>query len=41
MNMMLTTVTERTREIGRRSQFEGTYTPGDPNFVFGLYGPGH
>jgi 2,6-dihydroxypyridine 3-monooxygenase len=32
---------KRTREIGRRSQFEGTYTPGDPNFVFGLYGPGH
>lgn len=30
----------RTRAIGRRSQFDGTWVPGDPDLVFGLYGPG-
>jgi 2,6-dihydroxypyridine 3-monooxygenase len=30
----------RARDIGNRSQFEGTWTPGDPSLVFGLYGPG-
>ena len=30
----------RTREIGNISQFEGTWVPGDPKLVFGLYGPG-
>ena len=31
---------DRTRAIGRRSQFEGTWTPGDPELIFGLRGPG-
>ena len=31
---------ERTRAIGRRSQFDGTWTPGDPDLIFGLRGPG-
>jgi 2,6-dihydroxypyridine 3-monooxygenase len=31
---------ERARDIGRRSQFDGTWVPGDPTLVFGLYGPG-
>lgn len=30
----------RTRRVGRRSQVEGTWTPGDPELIFGLYGPG-
>ena len=30
----------RTREIGDSSQFTGTWTPGDPKLVFGLYRPG-
>jgi 2,6-dihydroxypyridine 3-monooxygenase len=30
----------RTRAIGRRSQFDGTWVPGDPELIFGLYGPG-
>jgi 2,6-dihydroxypyridine 3-monooxygenase len=30
----------RVREIGNSSQFEGTWVPGDPKLVFGLYGPG-
>jgi 2,6-dihydroxypyridine 3-monooxygenase len=30
----------RTRAIGRRSQFDGTWVPGDPEFLFGLHGPG-
>jgi 2,6-dihydroxypyridine 3-monooxygenase len=30
----------RAREIGDRSQFEGTFTPGDPILIFGLYEPG-
>ncbi len=29
----------RTRAIGRRSQFDGTWIPGDPEFLFGLHGP--
>ena len=31
---------ERTRAIGRRSQFDSTWTPGDPELIFGLRGPG-
>jgi 2,6-dihydroxypyridine 3-monooxygenase len=31
---------ERTRRIGRRSQFDGTWVPGDPDLIFGLRGPG-
>jgi 2,6-dihydroxypyridine 3-monooxygenase len=31
---------ERTRRIGRRSQVDGTWTPGDPELIFGLQGPG-
>ncbi len=31
---------ERTRVIGHRSQVENTWEPGDPDFIFGLYGPG-
>ena len=31
---------ERTRRIGRRSQFDCNWTPGDPELIFGLYGPG-
>lgn len=31
---------ERTRRIGRRSQVEGTWTPGDPELIFGLFRPG-
>ena len=31
---------ERTRRIGARSQFEGTWRPGDPELIFGLTGPG-
>lgn len=27
--------------MGERSQFENTWTPGDPDLRFGLYGPGH
>lgn len=30
----------RTRAIGRRSQVDGTWVPGDPDLIFGLYGPG-
>jgi 2,6-dihydroxypyridine 3-monooxygenase len=33
-------VLERARRNGNRSQFEGTWRPGDPKLVFGLYGPG-
>ncbi len=33
-------VLERTRRIGRRSQFDGTWVPGDPELIFGLRGPG-
>ncbi len=31
---------ERTRRIGRRSQIDNTWEPGDPDFIFGLYEPG-
>jgi 2,6-dihydroxypyridine 3-monooxygenase len=27
--------------MGERSQFTNTWTPGDPDLRFGLYGPGH
>jgi 2,6-dihydroxypyridine 3-monooxygenase len=30
----------RCREIGDSSQFTGTFTPGDPRLIFGLYKPG-
>jgi 2,6-dihydroxypyridine 3-monooxygenase len=33
-------VLERARDIGNRSQFLGTYRPGDPYLAFGLYRPG-
>jgi 2,6-dihydroxypyridine 3-monooxygenase len=33
-------VLERTRRNGDKSQFHGTWRPGDPELVFGLYGPG-
>ncbi|HEY1280202.1 MAG TPA: FAD-dependent monooxygenase, partial [Acidimicrobiales bacterium] len=31
---------ERTRRIGTRSQVTGDWEPGDPELIFGLYGPG-
>jgi 2,6-dihydroxypyridine 3-monooxygenase len=31
---------DRTRRIGRRSQFDGTWVPGDPELIFGLRAPG-
>jgi 2,6-dihydroxypyridine 3-monooxygenase len=31
---------ERTRRIGRQSQLDCTWTPGDPELIFGLRGPG-
>ncbi|WP_067441974.1 FAD binding domain-containing protein [Nocardioides jensenii] len=31
---------ERSAELGRRAQFTNTWTPGDPELKFGLYGPG-
>ncbi len=31
---------ERTRAIGRRSQFDGRWRAGDPDLIFGLHGPG-
>jgi len=31
---------ERTRRIGRRSQVDGTWVPGDAELIFGLRGPG-
>jgi hypothetical protein len=34
-------VLERTRRNGDKSQFQGTWRPGDPELVFGLYEPGH
>jgi 2,6-dihydroxypyridine 3-monooxygenase len=30
----------RPRDAGNRSQFLGTWVPGDPTLIFGLYGPG-
>jgi 2,6-dihydroxypyridine 3-monooxygenase len=35
-----TQLLERTRRIGRRSQFDGTWVAGDPELIFGLRGPG-
>ena len=32
--------TEWIRRNGDKSQFEGTWRPGDPELIFGLYGPG-
>jgi 2,6-dihydroxypyridine 3-monooxygenase len=34
-------VVERSRKMGRRSQFEGTMMPGDPNWKFGLFEAGN
>lgn len=31
---------ERTRAIGRRSQFDDSWVPGDPDLIFGLHAPG-
>ena len=31
---------DRTRAIGRRSQVDNNWRPGDPELIFGLYGPG-
>jgi 2,6-dihydroxypyridine 3-monooxygenase len=31
---------ERARDLGERSQFRATWTPGDPDLAFGLFGPG-
>ena len=31
---------ERTRQIGDSSQFTGSFRPGDPRLIFGLYRPG-
>jgi 2,6-dihydroxypyridine 3-monooxygenase len=31
----------RCRDIGNSSQFTGTFRPGDPQLLFGLYGPGN
>jgi 2,6-dihydroxypyridine 3-monooxygenase len=33
-------VLERTRRNGDKSQFQGTWRPGDPELIFGLYEPG-
>jgi 2,6-dihydroxypyridine 3-monooxygenase len=30
----------RARHLGERSQFQNTWTPGDPDLAFGLFGPG-
>jgi 2,6-dihydroxypyridine 3-monooxygenase len=35
-----TQLLERNRRIGDSSQFHGTFRPGDPQLIFGLYGPG-
>lgn len=32
---------DRSRDIGRRSQVDNTWQPGDPNFIFGLHEPGN
>ena len=31
---------ERTRAMGQRSQVDGTWRAGDPELIFGLFGPG-
>ena len=33
-------LSERTRRIGAKSQFDGTWCAGDPQLIFGLRGPG-
>ncbi|MGH3327209.1 MAG: FAD binding domain-containing protein [Streptomycetales bacterium] len=33
-------VVARGQEMGRRSQFDSSWQPGDPSLAFGLYGPG-
>jgi 2,6-dihydroxypyridine 3-monooxygenase len=33
-------VLQRTRRNGNKSQFQGTWRPGDPELIFGLYEPG-
>jgi len=33
-------VVARARDVGERSQFRGTWVPGDPDLRFGLFGPG-
>ncbi|MGV9799378.1 FAD binding domain-containing protein [Mycobacterium sp. NPDC003449] len=35
------TLLRRVVDMGERSQFHNTWTPGDPDLRFGLYGPGH
>ncbi|WP_301119312.1 FAD binding domain-containing protein [Mycolicibacterium fortuitum] len=35
------TLLRRVVDMGDRSQFHNTWTPGDPDLRFGLYGPGH
>lgn len=35
-----TSLLERTRSIGRRSQTDNNWTPGDPDLIFGLHAPG-
>ena len=35
------TLLRRVVDMGERSQFRNTWTPGDPDLRFGLYGPGH
>jgi 2,6-dihydroxypyridine 3-monooxygenase len=35
------TLLERTRSIGRRSQFDDSWVAGDPDLIFGLYAPGN
>ena len=32
---------DRTRDIGRRSQVDNTWSPGDPELIFGLHEPGN
>jgi len=32
---------ERTRSVGRRSQFDNAWVAGDPDLIFGLYAPGN
>ncbi len=34
-------VLARCRDIGDSSQFTGSFRPGDPRLIFGLYGPGN
>ncbi|MGV9868441.1 FAD binding domain-containing protein [Rhodococcus koreensis] len=34
-------IIDRVTRMGERSQFQNSWTPGDPDLRFGLYGPGH